>query len=77
MLEPQAVQVELYAEPVDEHLECRQQMMRLAPSEGARMSLYVADVPATRAAGDYTARIVPTYPGLNLPLEAPHVLWQR
>ncbi|MGC1523253.1 MAG: alpha-glucan family phosphorylase [Steroidobacteraceae bacterium] len=77
VLEPQAVQVELYAEPVGEHLECRQQMTRLAPSEGARMSLYVADVAATRAAGDYTARIVPTYPDLNLPLEAPHVLWQR
>lgn len=52
-------------------------MTRLGPPEGARMNLYVADVPASRAAGDYTARIVPTYPDLNLPLEAPHVLWQR
>jgi glycogen phosphorylase len=76
-LEPRAVRVELYADPPGEHLEFCAQMTRLGRTEGASMDIYVADVPATRAAGDYTARIVPTYPDLNVPLEAPHVLWQR
>ena len=41
------------------------------------MNLYEASVPATRAAGDYTARIVPSFPGIHVPLEAPYILWQR
>jgi hypothetical protein len=41
------------------------------------MSLYRQSVPAIRSAGDYTARIVPSYPGVNVPLETPYILWQR
>jgi starch phosphorylase len=76
-LDPQAVRVELYADPLGANPAFLQEMTRLGRSGGALMDLYVANVPATRAAGDYTARIVPTYPGVNVPLEAPHVLWQR
>jgi hypothetical protein len=41
------------------------------------MDHYVANVPAIRAAGDYTDRIVPAFPGVNVPLEDSHILWQR
>jgi glycogen phosphorylase len=76
-LDLRAVRVELYADPLGANPAFLQEMTALGRSGVALMDLYVANVPATRAAGDYTARIVPTYPGVNVPLEAPHVLWQR
>ncbi len=76
-LDPHAVRVELYADSLDTSPPFRQEMMRLGRSGGALVEHYVASAPATRAAGDYTARILPTYPGINTPLEAPHILWQR
>jgi glycogen phosphorylase len=39
--------------------------------------VYKTQVPATRPAGDFTARIVPHLPGVAIPLEAPQILWQR
>jgi starch phosphorylase len=77
-LGPQAVRVELYANPLDDADGFRQEMTRLDRASDAEGSaLYVASVPANRASSDYTARIVPAYPGVNVPLEAAHVLWQR
>ena len=38
---------------------------------------YVASVPAARAAGDYTPRLVSYHPEARMPLEAPYILWQR
>jgi len=52
-------------------------MTRLARSDAIGMDLYVTSVAAVRSAGDYTARIVPSYAGTHVPLEAPHILWQR
>jgi glycogen phosphorylase len=34
-------------------------------------------VPASRAVSEYTARIIPEHPDIAVPLEAPHILWQR
>ena len=39
--------------------------------------LYSACCPATRPAGDYTARVVPAHAGVLVPLEASQILWQR
>jgi starch phosphorylase len=33
--------------------------------------------PATRPAGDYTARLIPSHAGASIPLEAGQILWQR
>lgn len=41
------------------------------------MLVYVASVPALRDAADCTARIVPRFPGAQVPLEAPEILWER
>jgi starch phosphorylase len=39
--------------------------------------LYSVCCPATRPAGDYTARVVPSHAGALVPLEASQILWQR
>jgi starch phosphorylase len=39
--------------------------------------LYYACCSAKRPASDYTARIVPSYTGASVPLEASQILWQR
>jgi starch phosphorylase len=39
--------------------------------------LYSVCCPATRSAGDYTARVVPAHAGALVPLEASQILWQR
>src|SRR5271168_4152224 len=73
-----AVLVELYADALADESPFRQQMdCHKGRCSDSGMLLYGTNVPATRAAGDYTARIVPSYPGVNTPLEAPLVLWQR
>jgi glycogen phosphorylase len=76
-IDPQAVHVELYADSLGANPMFRQQMMHLGRSDGTLIDHYVASVPATRPAEYYTARILPAYPGVNVPLEAPHVIWQR
>ncbi len=77
-LAPHAVRVELYADASGEEPAFRHEMARLeGRADDSGMNLYEASVPAARAAGDYTARIVPSYPGVHVPLEAPYVLWQR
>lgn len=73
-----AVRVELYADPSDRAPAFRQPMGRIeGGSTASGMDLYGASVPASRAAGDYTARIVPAHPDASVPLEAPYILWQR
>jgi starch phosphorylase len=77
-LDPQAVQLELYADGVNGSAPVRQEMRRLRPLVGAAGGyVYGTLVPATRPATDYTARVIPYYPGVAVPLEAAHILWQR
>ena len=73
-----AVRVELYADACGTEPAFRQPMSRMEgePSDSG-LETYVACIPATRAAGDYTARIVAAHPDANTPLEAPYILWQR
>lgn len=77
VLDPQSVCVELYADPQGDGDAVVQPMMRLARSGSIGMDRYVASVAAVRSANDYTARIVPSHAGIHVPLEAPHILWQR
>jgi glycogen phosphorylase len=76
-LAPDSVAVELYADDPDGR-PVRISMNRqqaLAGSVGGY--LYAAEVPANRPSGDYTARIVPYFTGVNVPLEASQILWQK
>ncbi len=72
-LDPEAVQVELYAELVNGGEAIRQRMVRGEQLIAARGFSYSARVPASRPATDYTPRVVPFHP----PLEEKRILWQR
>jgi starch phosphorylase len=77
-VEPQAVGVELYADGRHGEAPLRQAMSRSDKLTGAVNGyLYVAQVPATRAATDFTPRIIPSHPEAVVPLEAQYILWQR
>jgi starch phosphorylase len=77
-LDPGAVRVELYADPIDGGAAIREEMQLLRALPGApRRCLYRGTIPAARPASDYTARIIPQHSGLSVPLECARVLWQR
>ncbi|MHC1743119.1 MAG: alpha-glucan family phosphorylase [Syntrophobacteraceae bacterium] len=77
-LDPDSVHVELYAEGVDGGEPVRQEMIRRRKLEGtADGYAYGAQVPATRPAADYTARLTPYRPDIAVPLEFARILWQR
>jgi starch phosphorylase len=75
-LDPGAVRVELYADPLDEGEPFRQTMDR-----GERVAdfgyRYSTRTPATRNASDFTPRVVPYHAEASVPLEAGWILWQR
>ncbi len=73
-----AVRVELYADGIDGEGPERVEMTRRRKLDGGvNVYIYSAAVPATRPAADYTARVIPNYPGVPVPLEAAEILWQR
>ncbi|MGO8928658.1 MAG: alpha-glucan family phosphorylase [Limisphaerales bacterium] len=77
-LDPEAVQVELYADGVNGSASVRQEMTRIRPLVGAVNGYaYRGEVPASRPATDYTARVIPHCSGVLVPLEADRILWQR
>ncbi|MDA8415242.1 MAG: alpha-glucan family phosphorylase, partial [Desulfobacteraceae bacterium] len=77
-LDPDAVLVELYAEGVNGGDPVRKEMTRGPKLVGAENGyLFCAQVQAARPATDYTARVIPHRPGIAVPLEAAHILWQR
>ena len=77
-LDPNAARVELYADGVQGGEPVRQEMERVGPLVGASGGYaYRAQVPAARPAGDYTARVIPRFPGVAVPLEAGCILWQK
>jgi starch phosphorylase len=76
-LDPAAVRVELYADAQNGGEPVRQPMQRGELLIGsANAFLYVASVPATRPAGDYTPRVVPHKIEASVPLEAPFICWR-
>ncbi|MGA2410288.1 MAG: alpha-glucan family phosphorylase, partial [Candidatus Binataceae bacterium] len=77
-LEPEAVLVELYAPPLNGGPSAREPMTRCEAVAGAANAFtYVGQVASNRPAGDYTPRIIPALAGVNVPLEANQILWQR
>ncbi len=77
-LDPDLVQVELYADGVAGGPAVCREMARAQKLVGAVNGYaYNASVDADRPAYDYTARIVPHRQGVAVPLEATHILWQR
>jgi starch phosphorylase len=75
---PEAVRVELYADALNGEGPLCCEMQRAHQLVGAMNGyLYTVQVPAMRPAADYTPRIIPHHPDAVVPLEAPHILWQR
>jgi starch phosphorylase len=75
-LDPEAVAVQVYAEPQDDG-EAEIYVMKLdeAPSGTADSYLYQAHIPTHRPKEHYTPRIIPYFDGAAVPLEASHILW--
>ncbi len=80
-LEPNSVQIDLYADGSAGNAPVWQTMSHLCePSVAAAtpgVHVYSAVVPAARPAADYTARLIPHYAGVAVPMEDPRILWQR
>jgi starch phosphorylase len=77
-LDPDAVRVELYANGVNGAAQERVEMERVRQLVGATNGYaYRAEVPVARPATDYTARLIPQYEAVAIPLEEAHILWQR
>ncbi len=76
-LDRYAVRVELYADGVNGGSPLRREMKRVRQLAGPTGAyVYTATVSATRAATDYTPRVIPHHRGVTVPLEAPQILWQ-
>jgi starch phosphorylase len=76
-LDPKSVRVELYADGANGGDPVRQEMMHEKEPAGVNGTIYRAQVPTTRPATDYTARIIAQHDGVAVPLEAAQILWQR
>ena len=76
-LDPNDVRVELYAEGVRDGAPVLCEMKRVRQLVGKNGYVYRAGVPAARPATDYTARVIPNFSAVAVPLEDAHVLWQR
>jgi starch phosphorylase len=75
-LDPDAVQVELYAEGQNGEPPVRHPMNRDERLVGsANGYLYVGRLPTTRPLSAYTPRLIPFLKGASVPLEAPFILW--
>ena len=75
-LDADAVNVELYAEAKEGQSVSRERATRGEQLLGSANGFtYIARVPATRPAADYTPRLVPQHAEAFVPLEAPFVLW--
>jgi starch phosphorylase len=77
-LDPASVRVGLYADSVSNGGAARQALVRGAPLSGALGgNSYGGAVSAARPSSDFTARVIPHFPGVREPLEAGHIRWER
>ncbi len=75
-IDPDAVGVELYAEPKKDESPATLTMSRGERLVGATNAFtYSAIVAKSRPVADYTPRLVPQHVGAFVPLEAPFILW--
>ena len=77
-LDPETVKVELFANGINGEAPIVQKMTRGTKIEGTANGYhYNASVTATRPALNYTARAIPYFPNILVPLEISRILWQR
>ena len=76
-LTPDQVQVELYANSLHGEAALRIPLVPDAAGSADGTYHYQALVTSTRPAGDFTARLLPQYEGIAVPLEDGRILWQR
>ncbi|MCL4540695.1 MAG: alpha-glucan family phosphorylase [Bacteroidetes bacterium] len=77
-INPDHVSVELYADGLNGGEPSIRRMIKGRRLSGvANGYLYKGTAPADRPPEEYTARLVPFYEGVSVPLEAPQILWQR
>lgn len=77
-IDPSAIRVELYADEVLGNPATRQEMKHVRQLiDQPNHHLYSAAVSSSRPPSDYTARVIPNHPGVEVPLEINLVLWQR
>ena len=77
-IDPDSVRMEIYADGINGGSPVKQNMNLISKAaDNAGSCLYSAQVPANRPATDYTARVIPQYEGIAIPLEAAQIQWQR
>jgi starch phosphorylase len=77
-LDPKAVHIELYADGINDGISLTQEMKLLHPLNGTTGGyVYNASVSSSRPPSDYTARLIPHFDGVAVPLEDERILWQR
>jgi starch phosphorylase len=77
-IDPKAVHVELYADGINDGVSVTQEMKLLHPLNGTTGGyVYNASVSSSRPPIDYTARLIPHFDGVAVPLEEERILWQR
>ncbi len=77
-LDPDAIEVELYADGSNGNAPVRLKMARCDQLVGATKGwIYAAQTPAARAAEDFTPRVIPRHTDAAIPLEAAQIKWQR
>ncbi len=74
-MDPDAIQVELYADAPGDGEPVRHLMVRGEPLVGENAVSYLAFIPADRPATDFTPRIIPSHTEAFVPLEAGQILW--
>ena len=75
---PSAVKIELYSEArIDQKAECYEMSCVHPLTEVPGYYLYHAECLLGRPASDYTARMIPCFEGVRIPLENARILWQR
>lgn len=75
-LDPKDVKVELFANGINPNLPTKHEMV-IQPSEDPSVYVYRITVSASRPLLDYTVRAIPFHADVSVPLEAPHILWQK
>lgn len=77
-LDPDAIDVELYADSQDGQPPARYKMTRRDRLVGATKGwIYAAQVPDQRPCADFTPRLIPHHPDAAIPMEAAQIKWQR
>jgi starch phosphorylase len=77
-IDPNAVRVQLYADALNKGDPVRLEMTRVkTASDASRPHIYHVTLCSRRPVSDYTARAIPQYTGVAVPLECARIAWQR